>query len=184
VQFPCDSEDPYILPSGLEPGGRRLKFHFLNFIRFRQIQSEICAVQFFNLSLTDKTYAEWTLEMEKKIGDLQNSILSMVDNAPDWCSHSVCQSRLMLYRPCSHNSTPSEEQKIACFAAAVDVINTCSNGSRNAYLKFVFHLVHNLFEAGTTILYLLKQSPETFRPLYGNSQIVDLLSRASSVFVS
>ncbi|KIW28241.1 uncharacterized protein PV07_07920 [Cladophialophora immunda] len=184
VAFPSDSEDAFIHPSGIKPGGRRLKYHFINFIRFRQIQSEICAVQFFTRSLANKTYAQWTSEMEKKIGSLHDSISLMMETAPDWCSHAVCQSRLMLYRPCSYNLTPSDTQMTACFAAAVEVANACWTGSRTAHLVFVFHMVHNLFEAGTTILYLLKISPETFRALYGNNRIIELLNQISGVFTT
>jgi hypothetical protein len=184
TKFPSVYEDSKIHPDRIETGGPRVKFQFLNFIRFRQIQSEICSVQYFNRQLENSSYTDWMTDMERKIQNLQEDILSMVETAPDWFSHSVWQNRLMLHRPCSRNPNPAKESMKACFEAAIGVAQGCWLTMQSGYLTFVFHLVHNAFEAGATMLYLLKEDPVTFRALYGNSEIIKHLTQLSGVFVS
>ncbi len=72
---------------------------------------------------------------------------------------------------------------VACFEAAVGVTHGCWTAAQTGYLTFTFHIVHNAFEAGTTMLYLLKEDTETFTASYGNNRIIELLNQISGVFV-
>jgi len=91
TEFPSEFEDSHIKPEGVIPGGRRTKLQFLNYIRFRQIQSEILAVQFFDREVPFDTYGEWSVAVGRRLVDWQHDSLSQSEVAPDWFHHAVWQ---------------------------------------------------------------------------------------------
>jgi hypothetical protein len=130
VAFPSEFEDAVIRPEGLIPGGRRSVIQFLNYVRFRQIQSEILGVQFVNRALQGQEYSEWVFGMEKRLVNWQQAALADVEKGPDWFSHALWQCYLMLHRPCPRNPTPSENSIAACFHAALGLSSALGNCSK------------------------------------------------------
>jgi hypothetical protein len=185
VAFPTEYEDSFIKPGGIVAGGRRTKYQFLNYIRFRQIQSEILAVQFFGRPLPTETYKEWMNSVEAKLVNWRRLCLSSeAEKAPDWFHHAVWQCYLMLHRPCPRNATPSEESIIACFEAARGVSSGSWELLQNGYLLYPFHNAHNGFEAATVVLYGLRHHTHKIREKYGSKQVVELIHQLSGLFVS
>ncbi|KIW32556.1 uncharacterized protein PV07_04087 [Cladophialophora immunda] len=182
TQYPSEYEDCCIRRDHIDTSGRRIKFQFLNVVRFRQIQSEICSVQYFNRPLGDLTYDQWQTEVEGRIEQLHQDILSMIETAPEWLLPCVWNNRVMLHRPCCRNPNPSKQSLRACFHAAFHMAKGCWSTAQTSYLTFTFHIVHNAFEAGTTMLYILKEKPTIARALFPNQEIVSNLTHLSAVF--
>ena len=184
VAFPSEYEDSSITPEGVLPGGRRSKVQFLNYVRFRQIQSEILSVQFFNKELQGQEYPQWVIGMEKRLVDWQQAALADVEKGPDWFSHALWQCYLMLHRPCPRNPTPTENSIAACFEAAFGLSSGSWELLKTGYLQYPFHNAHNGFEAATVILYGLRYHTMRIRDQYGSRRVIDLIHQLSGLFVS
>ncbi len=184
VGFPSEYEDCCIKPSGILPG-ERTKLQFLNYIRFRQIQSEILAVQFFDRVLPTSTYREWVTSVERQLVELRRrTMASEPDKAPDWFHHAVWQCYLMLHRPCPRNLSPDEESIVICFEAAKGVSKGSLELLQTGYLQYPFHNAHNGFEAATVVLYGLRHHTLKLRERYGSKKVVELIQQLSGIFVS
>ncbi|RFU32286.1 hypothetical protein B7463_g4066, partial [Scytalidium lignicola] len=179
VKFPSAYEDSCIRSDRIVRDGRRSKAQFLNYVRFRQMQSEIYAVQFLNRQFTLPSYELWVAEMKQRIVDWRSD----VDATPDWFSFAFNQCFFMLYRPCPRNPLPSEEFMIECFKAAVIMSRGCWELSQTGYLQFPFHNLHNGFEAGVAILCTLRHHPDAIRTRYGNKTVAEILQQLSGLFI-
>jgi hypothetical protein len=182
VEFPSEYEDAFIKPDGVIPGGRRTKLQFLNYIRFRQIQSEILAVQFFKRTIPCGTYEAWIVEMERRLVEWQQGALSEAEVPPDWFRHAVWQCYLMLHRPCPRNLNPSEQSMMACVEAAMGLSKGSWELLQNGYLQYPFHNAHNGFEATTVVLYGLRYHTKMMHHRYGSHNIAELIYQLSGLF--
>jgi hypothetical protein len=182
--FPCEFEDAVITTEGVVPGGRRSKVQFLNYVRFRQIQSEILGVQFFNRELLGQEYSDWVVGMERRLVNWQQAALADDEKGPDWFSHALWQCYLMLHRPCPRNPTPNENSIATCFDAALGLSSGSWELLKTGYLQYPFHNAHNGFEAATVILYGLRYHTMRIRDQFGGRKVIDLIHQLSSLFVS
>jgi hypothetical protein len=156
----------------------------LNYVRFRQIQSEILSVQFFNKELQGQEYPQWVVGMEKRLVDWQQAALADVEKGPDWFSHALWQCYLMLHRPCPRNPAPTEHSIVTCFEAALGLSSGSWELLKTGYLQYPFHNAHNGFEAATVVLYGLRYHTMRIRDQYGSRRVIDLIHQLSGLFVS
>lgn len=182
VAFPSEYEDSSITSEGVTPGGRRSKVQFLNYVRFRQIQSEILSVQFFSRELS-QDYPQWVAGMEKRLVDWQQAALTNDEKGPDWFSHALWQCYLMLHRPSPRNPVPSEQSIATCFDAALGLSSGSWELLKTGYLQYPFHNAHNGFEAATVVLYGLRYHTMRIRDQFGSRKVIDLIHQLSSLFV-
>lgn len=156
---------------------------FINAVRYRQIQSEICGVQFCRKPFSNPSYDLWVIEMEQKALDWRKQALDHSDAMPGWFDFGSWYNLLMLHRPCLTNPSPSHKSIVSCFTATQSFVRGSWNAVESASLNFAWHGVHNCFEAGIVLLYSIKYYSELFQPdgEIGIAAALDVLGQVSNI---
>lgn len=157
---------------------------FLNAIRYRQIQSEVCGVQFCNKSFSNPSYADWLDEMTKKLQDWRTQAASMIEIMPSWIDLSAWYNVFMLHRPCMPNPNSDANSVITCFTATENLVARYWESTSVAPSKFPWHTVHNCVETGAVLLYNMKNHPTLFtsESAIGIAPALNVLNKISNIF--
>lgn len=99
----------------------KAQMHFVNHVRYRQLHSEIYAVQFHNKPISSGDYQEWMGSMGERIMAWRKSALSCLPAPTEWFDFGTWVCVVLLHRPCFRNPCPSEESIKASFEAAVHI---------------------------------------------------------------
>lgn len=160
--------------------------HFLYHIRLRQLQTKVHIVQYFGYPLTDSapSYGDWVILMEREIQNLHGTVTSSNGTGVDWFTNAIRHTRLMLYRPCPRNPTPSSFSIKSAVTAAVGIVHGCWDLIHSGYLIFPFHNVYNAFQSGLVMLYALKHHFQIVSANSLHSEIMEALELTPRLFVS
>lgn len=185
VALPAGSEEEKAMHLGVSAAKKLSRVQFINSVRYRQFQSEISTVQFYNTKLPSIAYADWVAETERRVFAWRLHALSGGEAPPDWFDFGTWFVLLILHRPCPGNPTPSLGSVRYCITAAAHISAGYLHTARHGFLKFPWHGVHNCFEAGTILLYNIISHAEVFRSDFyvEYQQALDVLNQLSEVFL-
>ncbi|KAJ5613180.1 hypothetical protein N7510_006374 [Penicillium lagena] len=159
------------------------RVHFVNHVRYRQLQSEMYAVQFHNKPIPSGTYQEWMDDMGERIMAWRSSALSSIQAPPEWFDFGTWTCVVLLHRPCIRNPNPSEASIKESFEAAVRISDGYWEQSQDKHVKYTFHAVHNAFESGLVLLYAIEVAPDILRQNYGVKRVLDVVNQISALFL-
>lgn len=189
VRFPSQSDMASIRQATL-PNTPRVKGHFLNVLRYRQLQSEIFSVNFacedapgFNMATSDSSYRAWMKDIEGRISAWHNSIAREHSTGPEYFKVSCGHGIVFLHRPCPRNPCPSPASLVKCFDAALQVAAHCLEYSNSGFLRHPWHSALHSFEAAISMLYAIKNCELELKERYGMKRILEGVHQFSSLFV-
>ncbi|KAG9234312.1 fungal-specific transcription factor domain-containing protein [Amylocarpus encephaloides] len=188
VKLPTEYEDICISSTGLKEDKRyrRNKTQFLDLIRFRRLQSDIHAVQFFGQKLPESSldYNAWVMATDEELQNWLQHASSSHKTIPDWFENAVSAMRLMLHRPCRRNPIPSDTSMKEVVETAISVVSGCSRLGQTGYLIYPLHNVYNGFHSGLVLLFALKHRAEIFQSSNLYLKVVESLELLTNVFAS
>lgn len=157
---------------------------FINGVRHRQIQSEICAVQFCNKSFLQPSYADWREEMGQKVLNWRTQAMYDSQVMPYWIELATWYNVFTLHRPCLPNPNPDIDSINTCFTAAENLTASYWESCREGRSRFPWHTIHNCFEIGIVLLYNIRNHSASFTDTLPNglTSALDVLNKISNIF--
>ncbi|CAG9947077.1 unnamed protein product [Clonostachys rosea f. rosea IK726] len=194
AKYPSDADDEYITtgsatqPEGIPRGKKRYCIHWL---RYRQLQSEIHTVLYERMpSLYSQVdYARWQNTMAEEIRSWYNAVLQesrpseigSSNIAPPEILELAFQLALMLiYRPSPNNPAPSDPALSALATCSMEVNQLYKRFFRENKVRFYWHAVENVFNAGTSLIYAYAHSAAV-REQYSRRSLDAAIHSTSSV---
>lgn len=176
-----DDHNPLYLSSG--------QFSYVRFVdrlQFVILQSEITAINIGKRAIPNAalTYDEWMIDMEQRIQNSRASVVADLADPPKSCDFLTWQSMLLLHMPCAHNPQPSESSIFKCCDAAFRIAEGYWDLTQTDYVEYPWHAVHNAYEAGILILYILSHFSSLIHTRYSTKRVFEIVHQLSSFFVS
>ncbi|RVX75166.1 hypothetical protein B0A52_00518 [Exophiala mesophila] len=157
---------------------------FINGIRHRQIQSEICAVQFCNKKFLQPSYSDWREDMGQKVLNWRTQAMYDSQVMPYWIDLATWYNVFTLHRPCLPNPSPDVASINTCFTAAENLTASYWESCREGRSRFPWHTIHNCFEIGIVLLYNIRNQSTSFTETLPNgiTSALDVLNKISNIF--
>jgi len=182
VSFPTEYEDSAVSACGIDTTGRITKFSSTRIWTFRQIESEIISILFQGEPLpfsypsvedwlegTENSIQRWNQEVHQSA-----SLNTDPTRSAQWSEMSLYADIayayiiVTLFRPCPRIKSPTSENLIKAFVAAVKVADGYWQQSNSEFgsIKYVFHPCHHAFSSATVFLHALQGCKATIASSY------------------
>lgn len=153
----------------------------IRFLRYRQLQSEMYTILHERQPMTwpylPIDYNAWQVDIHQRLTQWHESIPR--DAAPHYTTTingldlSYYAALILLFKPSPAIPSPSRSSLLTLAEAASKVIGLYRQVTSEKKLNLFWQASHNLFAAGTAILYSLRHSPEVQEQLSKYSLISD-----------
>lgn len=159
---------------------------FIDRLQFHMLQSEICAINIGKRAIPSGrlSYGEWLVDMERRINETKAIASPETAMEPSICDLMAWHSMLLLHMPCARNPEPGESSILKCFDAAVRLSEGYWELAQSASVEFPWYAVHNAYEAGMLILYLISYFPGLIRSRHHQKRVFEVVHQLSGFFVS
>lgn len=155
---------------------------FLNHVTFRQIQSEIYAVNFL-LKEPAQSYREWMELMDAKLVQWREDTRPFASAGFDWFHLALYTAQLYLHVDCPRNPRPGFKSVLIGFEIANGVAEGYLKMIEGGLLKFDWHCAHQAVTASTLLLRILRTDYQTLLHHHENSELVGVLEKFTELFV-
>lgn len=177
-------EDCGFVTSPVTSGTRMQNLRFLRHVRFRQIQSEIYAVNF-----TDKTplklpYSEWMDAKDQQLLEWRRSLDSLTETGFEWFDFVMFTGQMYLHMHCPRNPHPASRSVISGFEAAKGTADGYFGLYCKGFLKYDWHCAHHVLAAGILLIRLVKHDYQILLHAYSSRQINATIEKCFDVLVS
>ncbi|KUJ13887.1 uncharacterized protein LY89DRAFT_784731 [Mollisia scopiformis] len=165
TEFLATEKDEAITEDGIniDPSNTSKKVFALHYFRYRQLQSEIQTVLHEKVpSYITIDYSQWQTAMLKRLSDWHNSTPRNTSQSyiapPEALEISYYTAEILLLRPSPTIPSPSDTTLCHLAQASSRTIHLYRTSVKEKKLRLFWQAAHNLFAAGTAILYCYSHS--------------------------
>ncbi|EXJ80754.1 hypothetical protein A1O3_07038 [Capronia epimyces CBS 606.96] len=154
---------------------------FLRHVRFRQIQSEIFAVNFQGKDLGPVPYADWMKARDGEILEWRRSLDSLQNTGFDWFEFVGYTGQLYLHMHCPRNPHPDTASMVTGFGATNGMADGYLRMLRKGFLKFDWHCAHQATAAGILLIRMVKDHYQTLLQYHSSRHVNDVLDKYTDI---
>lgn len=191
VAFPSELDDTAITLSGIDSNARVSKFISRRIWLFRQIESNIMSVLFQDEPLPSncESVDAWMEEQELAIYEWNQEVHRSAASNIDYTIKSLWEEMLLyadiayplilvtMYRPSPRVKTPSRQNLMKAFAAAVRVAKGYWEQANTEFgnIKYVFHPCHHTFSSAVVFLHAMQSCKIEISERYSLEEVEDFM---------
>ncbi|EXJ90307.1 hypothetical protein A1O1_03406 [Capronia coronata CBS 617.96] len=181
VGWPYQNLDAEVL--SLRPGRETQTIRFLRHVRFRQIQSEIFAVNFQSKDPSILPYSEWMKAKDAELMEWRRSLDMLHDTGFDWFDFVTYTGQLYLHMHCPRNPHPDTTSVLTGFDAVNGIADGYLRMLHRGFLKFDWHCAHQATAAGVLLIRSVKDHYQTLLRCHSSREVNDVLDKYSEILM-